>query len=238
VTGIDFSRQTALVVAPHPDDEVIGCGGLIRRIKDEGGRVYVQFVTVGDTRDASHGRCSTVAMRLSETAAVAAFLGFDDYEVALVGNEFHLHLDRLAQFELVGLFERDGRLSAGRVRPSMVLMPDLRSYNQDHRAIAQAVLTAVRPACGPLRHQPAAILMYEEVADHWGADAAPTPNLFVRLTDEQLSAKLMALSLYDSQCRAAPDPRSAEALRGLARFRGAQSAVGLAEAFRCLRWCV
>src|SRR3990167_4258794 len=48
---MDFKKQKLLVIAPHPDDEVIGCGGLIAKIKDAGGQVYVLFLTVGDTRD-------------------------------------------------------------------------------------------------------------------------------------------------------------------------------------------
>ncbi|KKR86620.1 MAG: hypothetical protein UU34_C0012G0018 [Candidatus Curtissbacteria bacterium GW2011_GWA1_41_11] len=48
---MDFKKQKLLVIAPHPDDEVIGCGGLIAKIKDAGGQVYVLFLTVGDSRD-------------------------------------------------------------------------------------------------------------------------------------------------------------------------------------------
>lgn len=234
---LDSAAARLLVIAPHPDDEVIGCGGLIKRVKDGGGAVFVHVLTVGDTADACHGRVSTARQRQDEAAAVAGFLGVDDYEVSLIGNRFHLRLDQMPQVELIALIEKTSRVSIGKVKPTTVVLPEIRSYNQDHRAIATATMTALRPCVGRTRHMPGTVMTYEQLADHWTLDDPPQPNVFVGLTDEQLAAKLAALDLYESQHRESPDPRATDALASLARFRGAQSGLGLAEAFSCLRWC-
>lgn len=233
---VDWSEQRLLIVAPHPDDEVIGCGGLINRVKREHGEVFVQFMTVGDTVDFSAAGRSTVGERTHEIKQVAEYLGFDDYHIAFSGDEYHLRLDLLPQVALVSLLERTSPLSITALRPSVVLFPQLTSYNQDHRAAAQATMTALRPAAQALKHQPDVVLVYEHVADQWNTVSASPPNTFVGLTEADVGTKMAALSLYASQCRESPNPRCDQALRSLAGFRGGQSGFDFAEAFHCVRW--
>src|SRR3989344_9283508 len=80
-------KQRLLVVAPHPDDEVIGCGGLIQKIKEGSGKVYILFLTVGETRDFSKKGISSLATRKKEIEKVAKFLQYDDYDIALEGEQ-------------------------------------------------------------------------------------------------------------------------------------------------------
>lgn len=234
--AIDWSAQRVLVVAPHPDDEVIGCGGLIRRIKAAGGEVHVEFMTVGDTADFSDAGMSTAAERFVEIEQVAAFLGIDGYHVAFPGDAYHLKLDAVPRLRLVAAIERESPLSITVLRPSVVLLPHQSSYNQDHHATARAAITALRPGVGSVKHQPAVVLAYEQLADQWTAEPLPLPTVFVELEESHLDDKLKALSLYTSQTRDHPNPRSEYALRSLAAVRGAQSGTPLAEAFHCLRW--
>ena len=78
---VDWSRQRVLVLAPHPDDEVLGCGGLMSRVKDAGGEVYVHFLTVGDTADFSAAGLSTAA------AAFGLVVGTLTIALGLAGTE-------------------------------------------------------------------------------------------------------------------------------------------------------
>lgn len=231
---IDWQDQRVLVVSPHPDDEVIGCGGLISKIKDEGGQVIVQFVTLGDTRDLSVRGLSTADERVAEIERVAGVLKFDDWDIALRGPQYHLRLDAVAQVDLVELLENDARLSLRAVEPAVVLLPSPLSYNQDHRAVAEAALTALRPhdnGCAA----PGMVAIFEEVADQWTPREAPPPNLFVALDEVHLDAKIAAMRCYASQVRPHPHTRSLEALRSIAVTRGAHSGVAYAEAYHCVR---
>ena len=82
-----LKTQTLLVVAPHPDDEIIGCGGLINKIKENGGRVYVLYLTVGETRDFSKRGYSGLEERRKELEEVSKFLKFDGFDLAFEGND-------------------------------------------------------------------------------------------------------------------------------------------------------
>ena len=234
---VDWSRQRVLIVAPHPDDELIGCGALIRRIKREGGEVHVLYMTVADTADFSSTGISTEEERLAEIDRSARFIGIDSYDVALPGWQNHLRLDTIPRQQLVAIFERrDSQLSITGLRPTAIIFTDATSYNQDHQAVARAAVTALRPGPDEFRHQPSLVLTYEEVADGWSGDQVPGRNFFAGVEPDDVDQKIAALRLQASQWREHPHTRSEQALRGLALVRGAQCGLPCAEAFRCLRW--
>jgi LmbE family N-acetylglucosaminyl deacetylase len=233
---IEWSSQRVLVIAPHPDDEVIGCGGLMSRVKRVGGEVYVQFMTVGDTADFSAAGWSTASERQVEIDQVTAHFKLDGYHVAFPGSDHHLRLDASPRHELITMLERDSPLSLTALAPTVVLLPDRTSYNQDHRVTAEAVITALRPGDAAVKHQPSIVLGYEEVADGWTAEPLTPPEFFVELEEQDLDHKLNGLALYASQTREHPSTRSDTALRSLAAVRGAQSGSPWAEAYHCLRF--
>ncbi|RJO77999.1 hypothetical protein D5S18_06960 [Nocardia panacis] len=125
-----------------------------------------------------------------------------------------------------------------KVEPTVVIGPEITSYNQDHAAVARALLTALRPGPPGSRWQPDVVLTYEEVADSWAALQVSSRTVFVELSDVDVEGKVAAMSRHASQCREHPHTRSPEALRALAVLRGAQSGCRGAEAFGCLRWVV
>lgn len=232
---IPWARQRALVIAPHPDDEVIGCGATIRKIKDAGGEVHVHFLTVGHTADASETGFSSMEERLVEIKRVAQVLGFDSYDVSMPGSDHHLRLDTVSQIDLIRIIEAEGSCSLDVLKPTMVLLPFAHGYNQDHRAAATATLTALRPGGSVFRQQPELVLVYEQLADLWRAGPALDPDTFVEVSADQVAAKVEAMRTYASQDRPPPSTRSCEALESMAVYRGAQSGFELAEAFQLLR---
>lgn len=235
--NFDWSEQRVLIIAPHPDDEVLGCGGLIRRIKREGGEAFVLYVTAGDVADFSTAGKSTAPEKFREIEKVAESFPLDGWHLALPGDNYNLRLDTLPRSQLVDLLERPGHpLAFPTLKPSVVFAPDPSSYNQDHQAVAGAVLTALRPGPDAFRHQPAAVMTYEQVADSWSAQPVPARNVFIELTDDDLDGKVAAMALHASQWREHPHNRSEKALRALALLRGTQSGYRYAEAFHCLRW--
>jgi len=232
---IDWRRHRVLVLSPHPDDEVIGCGGLIHKVKEHGGQVFVSFTTLGDTRDVSDTGQSTAQQRTAEIEHVAGILKYDEWDIALPGAGYHLRLDAMPAVDLIATIERDCRLSLEAVEPTVVLLPSPLSYNQDHRAVAEAALTALRPM-GTGRPPVELVAIFEEVADQWTWRADVAPNLFVELDRADVDAKLAAMRAYASQVRPHPHTRSQEALEHMTVVRGAHSGVAYAEAYRGVRW--
>ncbi|WP_017606873.1 PIG-L deacetylase family protein [Nocardiopsis alkaliphila] len=235
---MDWSQERLLVYSPHPDDETLGCGGLMHKAKRAGAEVYVQFMTVGDTADQSPRGFSTAQERHTEIKRVAEHFHWDDWHMALPGDANHLRLDGLPRVDLTRLVEQESPLSIARLKPTVVLLPHRTSYNQDHQATAEAVHTALRPSDNRLRHHPRLVLAYEEAADQWRTEPVEPPNLIVELQEEGLSAKLQGMELYGSQSHRHPHTRSELTLRSLAVLRGMQAGVALGEGYHVLRHLV
>lgn len=227
---------TALVIAPHPDDEIFGCGGTIHRWKASGGKVYVLYMTVGTTADFSAKGCSTAEERTEEIARVARFLDLDGHAVAFPGDQYHLKLDTVPQRDLVHAIERGGDISLQALRPDVVLAPSAADYNQDHRVVSLATITAARPGPRAYKSFPPLVLTYELPYHQWNvADSLPTPGLFVALEPADLAAKVAALELYESQLKSPDAPLSVHGVEALAAYRGLQCGAAAAEAFQLER---
>jgi N-acetylglucosamine malate deacetylase 1 len=229
---INFKDQRVLIVAPHPDDEVFGAGGLIHRVKREGGKVYVLYITVGTTNDFSQKGISTGSERMRELESVADFLGFDGYRIALPGNEYHLRLDSVAQKDLIDEIERGKDISFQSIQPSFVVAPSVQDYNQDHRAVGMAVVTATRPAAHNEKPFQPLVLTYEMPYAAWNQEnALANPNFLLELQEQDIDMKIRAVSMYKSQLKNEQNPLSCEAVKNLALLRGAQSGKPFAEGF-------
>lgn len=233
---IPLSQQRLLVIAPHPDDEVFGCGGLIRRVKQEGGEVYVLFLTVGTTWDFSSSGRSTWSERVEELERVADFLGYDGYRLAFPGDDHHLKLDVLPRRDLIDAIERGHEISLEALKPTMLLTPGLHDYNQDHWAVHEATIAATRPGAPEFKtHQPY-VATYELPYSGWARGGpAEQPQFHVALTDADMDAKVKALELYASQLKSACGPLSVHGVRTLAAQRGIQCGARWAESFHLLR---
>jgi len=233
---IDFKNQRLLVIAPHSDDEVLGCGGLIHRIKAAGGKVYVLFLTLGTTRDYSPSGISTSQMRMQEIIKVMAYLKVDGFDIAFKGAKYHLKLDGIPNLELINIIEKKSKVAIDRVRPNIITTSQLSDYNQDHRSANLATLASTRPSPHDLKPFVPLVLSYEFSANAWAVSGLNTPNFFVSLDKDDLTAKIKAMQLYKSQSRAGFHTRSHETIESLARLRGAQTGSFAAEAYFCHRF--
>jgi len=233
---MQLSYERALVIAPHPDDEVFGCGGTIRRLRKKGAEVYVMYVTVGTTQDRSAKGSSSSAERMEEVERVARYLDLSGYDFALPGDEYHLQLDTVPQKELIRAIEVGSEVSFERIRPDIVLTPSVSDYNQDHRAVSHATLTAARPASRKLKHFQPLIASYELPYHQWNiAETQTSPSVLIRLEEDDLAEKLEALSIYASQLKDPSNPLSLRGAEAMARYRGLQCDAPAAEAFQLAR---
>lgn len=232
------AKHTLLIIAPHPDDEVIGCSGLIQQVVSAGGRAYVQFMTVGDTNDFSVRGKSTSGERKHEIEQVVRFLGITGYDIAYDSDDYHLKLDIAGRNELMEYLGRGSTISIQAIKPSIVAFPSMYSYNQDHQAVAHAVHTALRPAERDTKHFVDTVVAYEMPADGWSLDEQRQPCVYVPMTEDQVARKVQAMELYASQVRPVPNPRAGDILRALCRLRGALCAQSFAEAYIPYRTCI
>lgn len=214
-----------LVIAPHPDDEILGAGGTIARLARAGHEVRVAVVTTGQQPDYS---ASDVAVVRSEAEQAHSLLGVRET------SWLDLPAARVAETprRTVNAALREIVL---RTSPTALLVPFAGDIHVDHQLIFQAAMVAARP------HQsayPTTILAYETLSEtNWNAPYLTPgfhPNVFVDITDT-LDLKLEATGAYRSQVRASPHERSIEALRALATLRGATVHLPAAEAFVLIR---
>ncbi len=235
---LELTNKKLLIISPHPDDEVLGCGGLIKKIKSNGGKVYVLFLTVGDTDDYRKEGMSSGSERVREIETVAKYLKYDDYHIAFHGNQYHLKLDNIPQLEIMKELE-NGRLSLNKIKPDIVATPYFSDYNQDHRAATMALFGATRPTPDDQKPLQRVILGYESVptAGWWDSTAAKM-NFYLPLTEKELQAKMKGLELYTSQVRLGNHPRALASVQKLAAMRGIESGSSAAEAFYSYRMIV
>jgi len=219
-------NKRILIIAPHPDDEAICCGGLIMLAKKENAHVHVLYMTIGSSRQFLTGK-TTSRERLPEARKAAEFGNFT-YTVGFEGNSF-MRLDTLAQKDLIEKIEDE----VHREKPDIITIPSHVSFDQDHRTAATAAITALRPIPSTLRHQ-AKIILEAEEPYVWTTDSPPPHNFYFDISDV-FEEKLQLLACHKTQLREDPFPRSLENLRRLAGLRGCEIGVQYAEAYHLLR---
>jgi len=218
--------QSILILAAHPDDEVLGCGGSIAKLTDQGAIVHVAFLADGVFSRAGDTVVQQEELHVRRAAAQKAcnILGvksvsFDDFP--------DNRMDTIALLDITQALEE---LIAVH-KPEVVFTHHAGDVNIDHRRIHEAVVTACRPQRG---HPVKTLLCFEVTSStEWqlpGSAPVFAPNWFVDISDT-LERKLAALDVYAAELRDWPHPRSLQAVEHLARWRGATVGVDAAEAF-------
>lgn len=220
-----------LVVAAHPDDEVLGCGGTIARRSEEGEEIHVLILGEGATSRAesrSKANASEVERLREASREAAQILGVVDvHHRGLPDNRF----DQVPLLEIVKMIEE----AISNVEADTLLVQHGGDVNIDHQRTFQASLAATRPQPGhPIRS-----LHAFEVASstEWAFQKlAPPfqPSVFVDISS-YLERKLNAMRAYGDELRDAPHPRSLERLEIQARRTGTIVGVDAAEAFQVIR---
>lgn len=217
--------QRTLVVAPHPDDEILGCGGTLLRRKAEGGVLGLLIVTGMDEQ--SGWSAERIRQREEEISAVAALIKFDKlFKLGLPTTR----LDTLPVRELVGAFSAVFES----FEPEEVLVPHRGDVHSDHRVTFDTVAACAKWFRYPSMRR---VLAYETISETelgLSQEALFHPNVFVDI-GAYLERKLDIMSIYKSELGEFPFPRSIRAIRSLAEWRGASAGFQAAEAFQLLR---
>ncbi len=229
-----LKNKKLLVIAPHPDDEALGCGGIISKIKDLQGKAYILVVSCGDLPHyINNSKKTTSLVRKKELASALKILKVDDYEIIYDDTKKYMKLDAIPQKELMEKIEKKARLSIQNVKPDILAIPAL-SYNQDHKAVFQASFACCRPHLKEKKFNPSLILVYEANYLLWNYFEFK-PNFYVDIA-KYLEIKLKAVSSHASQMCDEPHILSQENIARLAKIRGSEIGVDAAEAFQCLKF--
>ncbi len=227
----NLERKSALVLAPHADDEVLGAGGWICRAAASGWWVLVLFATFAGFRSVARDGDSETTARVAEAEAALAVMGASGYDALFLGEENHLKLDTVPRTELTGFVER----ALEKHRPSVVILPTRAHYHQDHRAFAEAAIAALRPMPAGRWPIPERVLAYGHTAAGWGGSGYHfQPSAFADIS-AVIDRKLEALACYESQLCPPPHPRSLDGMRANAASWGSYAGCAYAEPFECLR---
>ena len=218
--------QSILIIAAHPDDEVLGCGGTIAKLIDQGFKAHVAFMADGVSSRNIDQIVHEEDLHIRRSAAQKAceILGVTSVSF---GNFPDNRMDGVALLDIIRLIEK----LIAEHRPDTVFTHHAGDVNVDHSRIHKAVVTACRPQPG---HSVKTLLCFEiPSSTEWqlsGSAPAFSPNWFFDISDT-LVRKLAALKAYDAEMRTWPHPRSLKGVEYLAHWRGATIGVDAAEAF-------
>lgn len=214
-----------LVIAPHADDEVLGCGGIISKYASKGNDVYVAIITKA---------CEPLFSKKDdeidkkESNAVHKFLGVQET----------IYLDfPAAMLESVPRHELNAAISKliNKVKPDEVYIPHRGDMHLDHKMIVDACMVGLRPRG---KNKVSRIYAYETLSEtEWDIPNtvnAFIPNVYVDIS-KHLDKKIKAMKLYKSQICKYPDPRSDQGIKALAMLRGSTVSKEYAEAFMLIR---
>lgn len=214
-----------MVVAPHPDDEIIGVGGVISREAKRGNDVYIVTVTRGDSKFYSdeyikEGRSQ---QQIADKMLGVKKIYYLDLKTPLLDTVPYNSIIKAIQEVFID------------VNPNIVYIPHYGDIHIEHRIVSDCCMVALRPK----EFKDICIYGYEVLSETgWNVPAQHTefiPNVYERLSSDDAMKKIEALSIFSSQMNAYPSARSVEAITNMLKYRGSIVGTEFAEAFTLIR---
>lgn len=216
-----------LVVAVHPDDETLGCGGTILKHKAQGDEIYWLVVTGPIKGDHPAFTDEFIAKRNALVDRVADAYGFNET------IKLNLPTQKLHAVDLKDIIVKVADVFK-RIQPDTIYMMYNNDVHSDHRVAFDAVYSCTKSFRYPFINS---ILMIEALSETEFSLAtqatAFVPNVYVDIT-KYIDKKLEIMDLYDTEVMQEPYPRSLSSIKALARVRGSRAGVMYAEAFQLL----
>ncbi len=224
--------KKVLVVAAHPDDDILGCGAYIYKYRNTV-EFRVIFIAEGSTcrfdlsQIKSEEALKQIQIRTTSSIKSLNVLGVDNFKF------YDLPCGRLDQIPIIDI-NKIIETEIKTFKPETILVHSDTDINNDHRIVSRSLSMAARPVWSDCDVN---ILAFEVLSTtEWNLAQPFTPNLFEEISDECLVKKWEALECYYTEIKEFPYPRSFTGLEALARYRGMQSGYKLAEAFNIIRW--
>lgn len=224
-----------LVVAAHPDDEILGCGATVALRVEQGAEAHVVYVATGVTARYAPGDADSPSVqeelaRLKiESARAAQVIGFSSQRFLDFPDQ---RLDTVSRTDIARALDA----ILDELRPDVVYTHHSGDYNWDHTAVFDAVLMAARSSAGEFA--PREIYSFEVASSTERAapraESAFLPNVYVHVA-RTIDKKKLAMRYYENEARPYPHPRSVEGIEYTARRRGLEVGLDYAEAFCLVR---
>lgn len=217
-------NKKIIIVTPHPDDETLGCGGTILKLKEEGHQLYWAIITKA-------GNFATEEWKANREAEIEKVAKMYKFDRTIKLNFEAATLDQVADSELVGALSNVFK----DLNPNVIYVPYPSDIHSDHKAVFEATM-----ACTKWFRYPSVekVLAYETLSETdftINPDANNfRPNVFINI-EKYIDKKIEIMEVYESEISAFPFPRSEKAIRSLAYVRGAASGYEAAEAFMLLK---
>ncbi len=217
-----------LVIAPHADDEVLGCGGTIHKHYESGDEVHVIIASNASIGAPELYSQSSIIEVRQEALAAHKILG--------IKNTIFLdlpapRLDTFPEYQIANCFSS----IINEIKPEILYLPHRGDIHKDHMAVFNAALVAVRPINNCTVKK---ILAYETLSEtEWSAPFNSDyfiPNVYNNI-ECNLNAKIEAMNKYDSQIKIFPHSRSIRTIKALAEYRGSTVGYEAAESFMLIR---
>lgn len=216
-----------LVLAVHPDDETIGCGGTLLRHKAEGDEIYWLIAT--NLSEESGFAKEKIRKREKEIDKIAGIYGFNGiYKLGIPTKK----VDTFPKDELISKISK----VLNEVKPSIIYLPFINDVHSDHRIISELTFSCTKTFRCPFVKK---VLMMETISE---TEFAPSlkemvfvPNHFVDISGF-LDKKLEFIKVFKSEIDESPFPRNAENIRALALFRGSMAGCRYAESFMIVKY--
>lgn len=209
-----------LVIAAHPDDELLGCGGTIASHTMNGDIVRSIILCEGETMRSQDG-----GEKQSATEAAAKTLGV---ESAICVGLPDQHLDTLPIVDVIAPIEKAVR----EFQPNIIYVHSGSDINKDHQIVFEAALVALRPKNEFIEE---VCSFYIVGATEWGYPRSFNPDTWIGFDETAMQRKLAAFACYETELCDYPHPRSLEAIKNLAKMTGNQCCMEYAEAFETIR---
>lgn len=214
--------RNILVIAPHPDDETLGCGATILRHISEGDRVYWLIITQASKENGFNA--SVYAKESNQILQVAKNYGFTKYFQL---THPPMKLDQVGKLDLI---MEIGDI-VNETQAEVIYLPYREDAHSDHMAVFDAAVACTKTFRYPYVKS---VLAYETLSEtEFGLkpSASPfRPNLYINVSN-YLERKISIMKCYDGEMGEFPFPRSEECIRSLAKLRGSQAGFFAAESF-------
>ncbi len=213
-----------LVVAAHPDDEVLGCGGALLKHKNNKDKIDIIILSDGESSRSEKHLKLKIEIRKQNAVKVSKMIGcrnlfFYDYP----DNQ----MDKVPLLDIVKVIES----KINSLKPNIIYTHFPNDLNIDHQIASKAVITASRPIT---KNNVEQIIFFETPSSTEWSNSKFRPNLFINI-EKNIEKKMKLLKIYKDEMRNAPHPRSLKNIKNLAMVRGSQSGFHFAEAFEIYR---
>ena len=209
-----------MVVSPHPDDETLGAGGTLIKMKKCGHQIY--WLNVTDMCAGPEWDAAQIKHRQEQIRKIRDFYGFDGfYNLAFPAAK----LAGADEGEII----KHIRQVYEQVRPEWIIIPGLYDAHSDHQVVYHCCMACAKTFRAPYIRKVTTMEIISETG-YGFCGKQFEPNLFIDISGE-IEDKLKAMEIYDTETARAPFPRSLENIRALAMVRGSSALCRYAEAF-------